>query len=80
MLSGAGRAVEAEKTNHPVPRMYGLLAIPCSSNCAWRHGSGRRELGAQVRRVFDGSRQTFGVGSANLNREGTYAVSCRSPS
>jgi putative transposase len=58
--------------------MCDLLGVPRSSFYAWGNRAEtatqarRRELAAQVRRVFDDSRQTFGCRriAAQLNREG----------
>ncbi|WP_442914024.1 IS3 family transposase [Kribbella sp. NBC_00359] len=72
--------VEAEKVTYPVAWMCAVLGVPRSSYYAWRAratcptatGARRRALAAQVRRVFDQARQTFGCRrvTAQLNREG----------
>src|SRR5262249_59374116 len=56
----------------------GLVGVARSSFYAWRTrvetptAARRRELAAQIKRAFDGSRQTFGCRriAAALNREG----------
>jgi putative transposase len=70
--------IEAEKANYPVTFMCDLLGVARSSFYAWRNQvqtatrARRRALAAQVQRVFDDSRQTFGCRrvAAQLNREG----------
>ena len=70
--------IEAEKANYPIAWMCSMLDVPRSSFYAWRNRvetatqARRRELGEQVRRVFDDSNQTYGCRriAAQLNRDG----------
>ena len=70
--------IEAEKANYTIAWMCRLLQVPRSSFYAWRNrvetptAARRRELAAQVARVFDDSRQTSGCRrvAAQLNRDG----------
>jgi transposase InsO family protein len=70
--------IEAEKANYKTAWMCRMLHVPRSSFYAWRNrvetptAARRRQLGRQVARVFDDSRQTFGCRrvAAQLNREG----------
>jgi putative transposase len=72
--------IEAEKANYPLAWMCRLLTVPRSSFYAWRNrvesptAARRRELAAQVARVFDDSRQTSGCRlAAQLGRDGHEA-------
>ena len=70
--------IEAEKANHTITFMCGLLGVARSSFYAWRNrtetptAARRRRLAVEVRRVFDASRQTSGCRriAAQLNRGG----------
>jgi putative transposase len=70
--------IDAEKANYPVAWMCRLLGVPRSSFYAWRSkaetptAARRRELAAQVRRVFTAGRGAYGCRrvTAALNREG----------
>ena len=73
--------IEAEKANYPLAWMCRLLKVPRSSFYAWRNrvetptAARRRELAAQVARVFDDSRQTSGCRrvAAQQGRDGHEA-------
>jgi putative transposase len=68
----------AEKANYKISWMCALLGVPRSSFYAWRNraetatAARRRELAAQVRRVFDQGRGAYGCRrvAAQLNRDG----------
>ena len=70
--------IDAEKANYKIARMCGMLGVPRSSFYAWRNraetatAARRRELAAQVRRVFGAGRGAYGCRrvAAQLNREG----------
>jgi transposase InsO family protein len=70
--------VDAEKANYKIAWMCRLLGVPRSSFYAWRNraetatAARRRELAAQVRRVFGTGRGAYGCRriAAQLNREG----------
>jgi putative transposase len=70
--------IDAEKANYPIAFMCRLLGVPRSTFYAWRAraetatAARRRQLGEQVRRVFDASRGTYGCRrvAAALNRQG----------
>ena len=70
--------IDAEKANYKIARMCGMLGVPRSSFYAWRNraetatADRRRELAAQVRRVFGAGRGAYGCRrvAAQLNREG----------
>ena len=70
--------IGAEKANYPVAWMCRLLGVPRSSFYAWRNkaetptAARRRDLAAQVRRVFAAGRGAYGCRrvTAQLNREG----------
>jgi putative transposase len=70
--------IEAEKANYSLAWMCRLLKVPRSSFYAWRNrvetptAARRRELAAQVARVFTDSRQTSGCRrvAAQLGRDG----------
>jgi putative transposase len=70
--------IDAEKASYPIAWMCRLLSVPRSSFYAWRHralspsAARRRELTAQVRRVFDAGRGAYGCRrvAAQLNRDG----------
>ncbi len=70
--------IEAEKATYDITWMCRMLDVPRSSFYAWRNrvetatAVRRRELGEQVQRVFDESRQTYGCRrvAARLNRDG----------
>jgi transposase InsO family protein len=70
--------IEAEKANYPIMWMCSMLGVVRSSFYDWRNkvetatAVRRRQLGEQVRRVFEASRQTSGCRrvAAQLNREG----------
>jgi putative transposase len=70
--------VDAEKANYKISWMCALLGVPRSSFYAWRNraetatAARRRELAAQVRRVFDQGRGAYGCRrvAAQLNRDG----------
>jgi putative transposase len=70
--------IDAEKANYKISWMCALLGVPRSSFYAWRNraetatAARRRELAAQVRRVFDQGRGAYGCRrvAAQLNRDG----------
>jgi putative transposase len=70
--------IDAEKANYKISWMCTLLGVPRSSFYAWRNraetatAARRRELAAQVRRVFDQGRGAYGCRrvAAQLNRNG----------
>jgi len=70
--------IDAEKANYKIAWMCRLLGVPRSSFYAWRGkaetatAARRRELAAQVRRVFEAGRGAYGCRrvAAQLNREG----------
>ncbi len=70
--------IDAEKANYKVAWMCRLLGVPRSSFYAWRNraetatAARRRELAAQVRRVFAAGRGAYGCRrvAAQLNRDG----------
>jgi putative transposase len=70
--------IDAEKASFPVAWMCALLGVPRSSFYAWRSraetatAARRRELAAQVRRVFADGRGAYGCRrvAAQLSREG----------
>jgi putative transposase len=70
--------IDAEKANYKIAWMCALLGVPRSSFYAWRNraetatAARRRELAAQVRRVFGAGRGAYGCRrvAAQLNREG----------
>jgi transposase InsO family protein len=70
--------IDAEKANYKIAWMCRLLRVPRSSFYAWRNkaetatAARRRELAAQVRRVFEEGRGAYGCRrvAAQLNREG----------
>ena len=70
--------IDAEKANYKIAWMCRLLGVPRSSFYAWRNraetatAARRRELAAQVRRVFRAGRGAYGCRrvAAQLNREG----------
>ncbi len=70
--------IDAEKATYPVAWMCRLLKVPRSSFYAWRNraetpsAARRRQLAAQVRRVFTAGRGAYGCRrvAAQLNREG----------
>jgi transposase InsO family protein len=70
--------IDAEKANYKIAWMCRLLGVPRSSFYAWRNkaetatAARRRELAAQVRRVFDAGRGAYGCRrvAAQLNRGG----------
>jgi putative transposase len=70
--------IDAEKANYKISWMCALLGVPRSSFYAWRNraetatAARRRELAAQVRRVFDAGRGAYGCRrvAAQLNRDG----------
>ncbi len=70
--------IDAEKANYKISWMCGMLGVPRSSFYAWRNraetatAARRRELAAQVRRVFGAGRGAYGCRrvAAQLNREG----------
>jgi putative transposase len=70
--------IDAEKANYKISWMCALLGVPRSSFYAWRNraetatAARRRELVAQVRRVFDAGRGAYGCRrvAAQLNRDG----------
>ena len=70
--------IDAEKANYKIAWMCRLLGVPRSSFYAWRNkaetatAARRRELAAQVRRVFEAGRGAYGCRrvAAQLNREG----------
>jgi transposase InsO family protein len=70
--------IDAEKANYKISWMCGMLGVPRSSFYAWRNraetatAARRRELAAQVRRVFEAGRGAYGCRrvAAQLNREG----------
>jgi transposase InsO family protein len=70
--------IDAEKANYKIAWMCRLLGVPRSSFYAWRSraetatAARRRELAAQVRRVFDAGRGAYGCRrvAAQLNRDG----------
>ena len=74
--------IDAEKANYKIAWMCRMLGVPRSSFYAWRNkaetvtAARRRELAAQVRRVFEAGRGTYGCRrvAAQLNRTGTGAV------
>jgi putative transposase len=70
--------IDAEKANYKIAWMCRLLGVPRSSFYAWRNkaesatAARRRELAAQVRRVFGAGRGAYGCRrvAAQLNRDG----------
>jgi transposase InsO family protein len=70
--------IDAEKAHYKIAWMCRLLGVPRSSFYAWRcraetaTAARRRELAAQVRRVFGAGRGAYGCRrvAAQLNREG----------
>jgi putative transposase len=70
--------IDAEKANYRISWMCRMLGVPRSSFYAWRNraetatAARRRELAAQVRRVFEAGRGAYGCRrvAAQLNREG----------
>jgi len=70
--------IDAEKANYKIAWMCRLLGVPRSSFYAWRNkvetatAARRRELAAQVRRVFEAGRGAYGCRrvAAQLNRDG----------
>lgn len=70
--------IDAEKANYKIAWMCRLLSVPRSSFYAWRNkaetatAARRRELAAQVRRVFEAGRGAYGCRrvAAQLNRDG----------
>jgi putative transposase len=70
--------IDAEKANYKIAWMCRLLSVPRSSFYAWHNraetatAARRRELAAQVRRVFGAGRGAYGCRrvAAQLNREG----------
>jgi putative transposase len=70
--------IDAEKASYKISWMCALLGVPRSSFYAWRHrtesptAARRRELAAQVGRVFEAGRGAYGCRrvTAQLNREG----------
>ena len=70
--------IDAEKATYKIAWMCRLLGVPRSSFYAWRNraetatAARRRELAAQVRRVFGAGRGAYGCRrvAAQLNREG----------
>jgi putative transposase len=70
--------IDAEKATYRISWMCGLLGVPRSSFYAWRNradtatATRRRELAAQVRRVFAAGRGAYGCRrvTAQLNRDG----------
>jgi putative transposase len=70
--------IDAEKANYKIAWMCRLLGVPRSSFYAWRNRAEtattarRRELAAQVRRVFEEGRGAYGCRrvAAQLNRDG----------
>jgi putative transposase len=70
--------IDAEKASYKIAWMCALLGVPRSSFYAWRNradtatAARRRELAAQVRRVFGAGRGAYGCRrvAAQLNREG----------
>jgi transposase InsO family protein len=70
--------IDAEKANYKIAWMCRLLGVPRSSFYAWRNraetatATRRRELAAQVRRVFAEGRGAYGCQrvAAQLNRDG----------
>ena len=70
--------IDAEKANYKIAWMCRLLGVPRSSFYAWRNkaetatAARRRELAAQVRRVFGEGRGAYGCRrvAAQLNRDG----------
>ena len=73
--------IEAEKAHYCIVWMCGMLGVTRSSLYAWRHqvetaaAARRRELAEHIRRIFEGSRQTYGCRrvAAALNRAGHLA-------
>lgn len=70
--------IDAEKASYKIAWMCRLLGVPRSSFYAWRNkaetatAARRRELAAQVRRVFEEGRGAYGCRrvAAQLNRDG----------
>jgi len=70
--------IDAEKASYKIAWMCRLLGVPRSSFYAWRNraetatAARRRELAAQVRRVFEAGRGAYGCRrvAAQLNRDG----------
>jgi putative transposase len=70
--------IDAEKANYKIAWMCRMLGVPRSSFYAWRNkaetatAARRRELAAQVRRVFEAGRGAYGCRrvAAQLNRDG----------
>jgi putative transposase len=70
--------IDVEKASYKIAWMCALLGVPRSSFYAWRNkaetatAARRRELAAQVRRVFGAGRGAYGCRrvAAQLNREG----------
>jgi transposase InsO family protein len=70
--------IEAEKAHYSIGWMCGMLGVARSSFYAWRNqvetaaAARRRELAEHIRRIFEGSRQTYGCRrvAAALNRAG----------
>jgi putative transposase len=70
--------IDAEKASYKIAWMCRLLGVPRSSFYAWRNraetatAARRRELAAQVRRVFGAGRGAYGCRrvAAQLNRDG----------
>jgi putative transposase len=70
--------IDSEKANYKIAWMCRLLGVPRSSFYAWRNraetatAARRRELAAQVRRVFEAGRGAYGCRrvAAQLNRDG----------
>jgi len=62
--------IDAEKANYKIAWMCRLLGVPRSSFYAWRNkaetatAARRRELAAQVRRVFEAGRAPTGAGGS----------------